>query len=245
LQGRLIVCYDEATFCVVLFGAPCVTHPATPTLANKCQNETDNFLNQRQYDPQYCYELFVRAFRYNDNAAFDQLLTVYHGLVIHWAKRHSPFTAVKAEREEITHYAFIKMWRSTRGERFTFDSLPAILGYLRDCINAALWEMHRDFAATSKEQGVDKPMVTEIQLEGTPDFELLWQQICIVLPERELQNIVWYSFVHGYKPEALLAEFPADYPDKDTIRVLKQKAMRRLRKDPMLRRWFGLPSDEL
>jgi len=220
-------------------------HPAPPDLANRCRNETDNFLHQRHYDPQYCYELFVRAFRHGDNAAFDQLLKVYHGLVIHWAKRHSLFTAVQAKRDDITHYAFIKMWRSTRGERFTFDSLPAILGYLRDCINAALYEMYRDFVAASKEQVVEKPIATELLLEGAPDFELLWQHICIIIPERDLQNLVWYSFVHGYKPEALQAEFPADYPGKEAIRVLKQKAMRRLRKDPMLRQWFGLPPDDL
>lgn len=34
----------------------------TPDLAKHCQTETDHFLHQRQYDPHYCYELFVRAF---------------------------------------------------------------------------------------------------------------------------------------------------------------------------------------
>lgn len=227
------------------FGAPGVTHSAGFNLADNCQRETDNFLHQRYYDPQYCYELFVQAFRHGDSVAFDRLLQVYHGLVLHWAKRHSLFTAIQAEREQITHYAFIKMWRSTRGERFTFGSLPAILGYLRDCINAALYEMYRDFVAPPREQGIEQLPPSDLLSEEAPDFELLWQRICAILPERELQNVVWYSFVLGYKPEALQAEFPLDYPDTGSIRVLKQKAMRRLRKDPVLRRWFGLPPDEV
>lgn len=218
--------------------------PSDP-LGNQCRTETDNFLHQRQYDPQYCYELFVRAFRHGDDVAFQQLLGVYQGLVIHWAKRHSLFTTVQTERDDITHYVFYKMWRSRHGERFTFESLPAILGYLRDCINASLFEMYRDFTASSKEITMDPSVAMDSVLEGTPDFELLWQRICILLPERDLQNLVWYSFVHGYKPEALQSEFSDIYPDKESIRVLKQKALRRLRKDALLRQWFGLPADEI
>ncbi len=222
-----------------------MTHPPILVLTRNCQTETDNFLHQRRYDPHYCYELFVRAFRHGDSHAFEQLLSVYQGLVIHWAKRHSLFSAVQEQRDQITHYVFYKMWRSTRGERFTFESLPAILGYLRDCINAALFEMYHDYATPTREQPLETALLADGRTEQSPDFELLWQHICTLLPEPALQHIVWYSFVLGYTPEALQAGFPAEYPDKDTIRVLKQKAMRRLRKDPSLRQWFGLPEEEL
>jgi hypothetical protein len=124
-----------------------VFHPSPPTLAEHYPAPIGHFLQRRYHDPQHCYELFVRAFRHRDSVAFDRLLEVYNGLVIHWAKRHSLYDALQDERDKITHYAFIKMWRSTRGDRFTFDSLPAILGYLRDCVDAALSEMYRDFQA--------------------------------------------------------------------------------------------------
>jgi hypothetical protein len=220
-----------------------VIPPATLHLSTKCQTETENFLHQRRYDPQYCYELFVRAFRHNDSVAFAQLLIVYKALVIHWAKRHSLYHTLCDEREKIAHYAFTKMWRSTRGERFRFDTLPAILAYLRDCIDAALLEMYRDLIGQKRGVALPAPDISEPKMEEEPEFELLWQRVMLVLPEPELQHLVWYSFVAGYKPEELVRDFPYHYDDKEVVRILKQKAMRRLRKDPFIRRWFGLPPD--
>jgi hypothetical protein len=222
-----------------------VRHPSIPHLSEQCRTETDNFLHQRDFDPQYCYELFVRAFRHGDSVALDQLLSVYQGLVIHWAKRHSLFGALHSHRERIAHYVFSKMWRSTHGERFTFDTLPAILAYLRDCINAALAEMYRDYISTPREMSPGSMVIEDEGGGDTPDFELLWQRICLILPEADLQKLVWYSFVYGYKPEQLMQEHPDHFPTTAQIRVAKQKAVRRLRKDPLLRRWFGLPPDEL
>lgn len=209
-------------------------------LAQKCAQETNLYFTHHDYDSSYCFELFRRAIRNNDERALELIIIQYQPLVARWVDRwmakHPDFPLANEEAQDFIAQAFERFWISFTPAKFDkSQSLAAVLRYLQMCVNGAITDAWRKSRRIQLEQ---EPRDEEQELsepESTPE-ELLqrdefWQLIKKKSKDPKEYTVVYASFSLALSPREILAEYPGLFSDIKEIYQLKANLLDRLERD--------------
>jgi DNA-directed RNA polymerase specialized sigma24 family protein len=215
---------------------------AVADLAQKCAQETDLYFNHQDYDSTYCFELFRRAIRNNDERALEVVIVQYQPLVARWVDKwmdkHPDFPSFNEEPQDFIAQAFERFWISFTPAKFDkSQSLAAVLRYLQMCTNGAImdaWRKSRrlqiEQEPRDEEQGFSEP-----DPDPTPE-ELLqkdefWQLIKKKTKDPKEYIVVYASFHLALSPREILIEYPNEFRDIKEIYQYKANMLERLERD--------------
>ncbi len=110
-------------------------------LARSCSEETNKFLKQNASDDRFCLELFRRAIVKRDDDAWACIYQQYAPLVLTWVTQHQSAAPVLGQDGSgpLVNAAFAKFSQAlTPVKMGNFDSLAAILKYLKMCVHSVV-----------------------------------------------------------------------------------------------------------
>ena len=93
-------------------------HMALADLADWCAHQTELYFQHQSHDPRYCFELFRRAIREQDQTAWRLICLQYEALVTGWVRQHSRFESSGEEIQYFVNGAFAKIAISLTPDKF-------------------------------------------------------------------------------------------------------------------------------
>src|SRR6201993_3469950 len=127
-------------------------------LARCCSEETNKFLKQSVSNDRYCLELFRRAIVNRDDDAWACIYQQYAPLVLTWVTQHQSAAPVLGQDggAPLVNAAFAKFSQAlTPAKMDNFDSLAAILKYLKMCVHSVIADEVRSRKAQQLEETLD------------------------------------------------------------------------------------------
>ena len=213
---------------------------AVEDLAKRCAQETDLFFTHHDYDSSYCFELFRRAIRNNDEQALKVVIDQYQPLVERWVDRwmakHPDFPLVNEEAQDFVAQAFERFWISFTPAKFDkSQSLAAVLRYLQMCVNGAITDAWRKLRRIQLEQEMRDEEQEFSVPESTPEDLLqrdeFWQLIRKKSKDPKEYTVVYASFSLALSPREILAEYPEIFSNVKEIYQCKANLLDRLERD--------------
>jgi DNA-directed RNA polymerase specialized sigma24 family protein len=219
-------------------------------VAQQCKTETDHYFQRTDFDPRYCYELFRRALAERVEQAWTLIYTQYTALVLGWVLQHTALASADEEAQYFVNRAFEKMWRALSPHRFAhFPDLKSLLKYLQMCVHSVITDHLRAAPPTLDAQ----PLVADLPQAHLPDnlsndlsgdlSGNLWREEFWALVQKRLKSeeerlVIYYRFIQGMPPRAICQSFPEIFPNTETINLVQQNVISRLRRDPDLRKFI-------
>src|SRR5215470_19580224 len=127
-------------------------------LARCCSEETNKFLKQSVSNDRYCLELFRRAIVSRDNDAWACIYQQYAPLVLTWVTQHQSAAPLLGQDGSgpLVNAAFAKFSQAlTPAKMENFDSLAAVLKYLKMCVHSVVADEVRARKAQQFEETLD------------------------------------------------------------------------------------------
>ena len=209
-------------------------------LAQRCGQETDLYFNNRDHDTRYCFELFRRAIRDNDQRALEVVIAQYQPLVARWVDRwmgkHPDFPWGNNEPQDFIAQAFERFWISfTPAKLDKSQSLPAVLKYLQMCVNGAITDAWRKLRRIQLEQETREGEEEFSEPEPSPEDLLqkdeFWQLIRKKSKDPKEYTVIYASFHLALSPREILAEYPDEFKNIKEIYQYKANLLERLERD--------------
>ena len=127
-------------------------------LACGCSEETNKFLRQSVSDDRFCLELFRRAIVKRDDEAWASIYQQYAPLVLTWVTQHQSTALLLGQdgSAPLVNAAFAKFAQAlTPAKIGNFDSLAAILKYLKMCVHSVVSDEIRSRQARQYEETLE------------------------------------------------------------------------------------------
>lgn len=222
-------------------------HLSIKELAQKCAQETDRFHRQQSYDPQYCFELFQRAFRGLEDA-WHALQRQYKSQVAGWVTRHPGFHSSGEEIDYFVSGTLFKFWNAMTPTNFQrFDDLGSLLRYLQMCVHSVISDYNRSndladtYDPTEELKQATKPETRKSEanvLNG-----VYWQK-CREWLDTRLNNLKERLVIKLYiddalKPREIYAHSPNVFENVDEVYRIRQNVFARLARDPEFDQFCG------
>ena len=213
---------------------------AVGDLAQRCAQETDLYFTHQDYDSRYCFELFRRAIRDNDERALEVVIVQYQPLVARWVDKwmdkHPDLPFFHEETQDFIAQAFERFWISFTPDKLDkSQSLAAVLRYLQMCANGAItdaWRkarrIHLEQDSRDEEQGTAEPDPTPEDLLQNDEF---WQLIQKKARDLKEYIVVYASYHLDLSPREIFAEYPGEFKDIKEIYQHKANFLERLGRD--------------
>lgn len=205
-------------------------------LAQRCAQETNLYFTQKNYDSNYCFELFRRAVVVRDNDAWDAVYAQYETQVEAWVRRHPEFALLNEEVQDFIAQAFGRFSKYFTAEKLSNSrNLAAILSYLQMCVNGAITDAWRKarYLQLEQESGEEEQEFSESN--PTPEDLLqkneLWQLVRKKAKDPKEYIVIYASFYLGLSPREILAEYPKEFLDIKEIYQHKANFLERLERD--------------
>ena len=214
-------------------------------LSKRCAQETDSYFRKKSNDSRYCLELFRRAIIHRDNDAWDAIYVQYQPQVERWVYRHSKFTSIDQDVQDLTMQAIERFLKYFTAEKFNASqSLPAILNYFQTCVNGVIMDCWRKIRQVQLEQ-MDEEYEREIlddgpSVEDALEEEELWQLVKSRLKDDKEYRLVYASIVLDLSSREILAEYPELFRDISDVYRCSANVLARLQRDPELRKFLKL-----
>jgi DNA-directed RNA polymerase specialized sigma24 family protein len=137
--------------------------------------------------------------------------------------------------------AFAKFAQALTPEKMgNFDSLAAILKYLKMCVHSVVADEVRSRKAQQFEDTLD--MITQEPASDDPAEHVvshiaaqdLWQIIEEELHGEEERIVVYQAYVQGMKPSEICAQHRQYFPTVDDVYRIKRNVLERLRRSRRL-----------
>ncbi len=216
-------------------------------LARCCAEETNKFLKQNASNDRYCLELFRRAIMKRDEDAWACIYQQYAPLVLTWVTQHQSVAPLLGHEGSgpLVNAAFAKFAQAlTPTKMQNFDSLAAILKYLKMCVHSVVADevrsrQSRQYEETieliEQEPATDDPaddVVSSISAQG------LWQVIQEELNGEDERVLIYLAYVHGMKPSEISGQHRRLFPTVDDVYRIKRNVLERLRRNRRLQNLF-------
>lgn len=221
-------------------------HMAMAELAEHCAHETKLYFQHLSHDSRYCFELFRRAIREQDQSAWAIICLQYQPLVAGWVRQHSRFESSGEEVQYFVNGALGKIAITLTPDKFSgFSDLGSLLRYLKMCVHSVIVdyfrfvEQERLYALESASQERALDSSPEEQATNQADRQILWDLIQIRLQDEKERSVIYGSFVLALKPQELYDWFRNLFGDVDEIYRIKQNVLFRLRRDRELQKYLG------
>lgn len=209
-------------------------------LAHRCSEETNKFLKQRASNDLFCLELFRRAITTRDDSAWACIYQQYAPLVLTWVTQHQSATSFLGQEgcAALVNTAFAKLSQAlTPVKMSNFDSLAAVLKYLKMCVHSVVADevrirQTRQYEETlesiDQEPASDDPADEIIASLSAQD---LWQVILEEVNSEEERVLIHLVYGHGMKPGEICLRNPHLFPTVDDVYRIKRNVLDRLRRN--------------
>src|SRR5579885_2943982 len=219
-------------------------------LARCCAEETSKFLKQSASNDRFCLELFRRAIVRRDEDAWTCIYQQYAPLVLTWITQHQSAAPLLGQDggAPLVNAAFAKFSQAlTPAKMKNFDSLAAVLKYLKMCVHSVVADeirsrQSRQYEETLEsiehEPAADDPaddVVASISAQG------LWQIIQEELNGEEERVLIYLAYVQGMKPGEISYRHRRLFPSVDDVYRIKRNVLERLRRNRRLQAMFRSP----
>ncbi len=216
-------------------------------LARCCAEETNKFLKQSMSNDRYCLEMFRRAIVQRDDDAWACIYQQYAPLVLTWVTQHQSAAPLLGQdgSAPLVNAAFAKFSQAlTPAKMANFDSLAAILKYLKMCVHSVVADEVRARQARQYEETLelienepasDDPaddVVANISAQG------LWQIIQEELNSEDERVLIYLAYIQGMKPSEISSQHRQLFPTVDDVYRIKRNVLERLRRNRRLQSMF-------
>ena len=220
---------------------------AVPELARCCAEETSKFLKQNTSNDQYCMELFRRAIVKRDDEAWLYIYQQYSPLVLTWINQHQSAAPLLGQEGSgpLVNAVFAKFAQAlTPAKMGNFDTLAALLKYLKMCVHSVVADEVRARQARQYEEALeaiehepasDDPadaVVSHMSAQG------LWQIIQEELNGEDERVLIYLAYIHGMKPSEISSQHRRLFPTDDDVSRIKRNVLERLRRNRRLQKLF-------
>src|SRR5579884_3178820 len=226
---------------------PPVEQLSVNELARCCSEETNKFLRQSVSNDRYCLELFRRAIVRRDEDAWACIYQQYAPLVLTWVNQHQSAASLLGQDggAPLVNAAFAKFAQAlTPAKMDNFDSLAAVLKYLKMCVHSVIADEVRSrqarqyeetLEAIEQEPSTDDP--AEDVISGL-SIQSLWQVIQEELNGEDERLLIYLAYVQGMKPAEICAHQRQLFPSVEDVYRIKRNVLERLRRNRRLRALF-------
>ncbi|MFP4394479.1 MAG: RNA polymerase sigma factor [Anaerolineales bacterium] len=211
------------------------------TLAHQCRTEESRFRLGQDNSTSACRELFRLAIVHQSQRAWRAVHEQYHAQLLRWASGH------QAAAEDIAQKAWEKFIHSVTPERFPrFANIGALMSFLKRCVKSVLIDRAR------AEERVQNAFAAWIDIEGErhqpPSSSYIIDDIVRQqfvedvydrLRDEEERLVIFLSFELGLPPRDIAARYPEKFPAPKRVSRIKERVIRRLANDPVLRKRYG------
>lgn len=226
---------------------PQVERLSVNELARCCSEETNKFLKQSASNDRYCLELFRRAIVQRSDDAWACIYQQYAPLVLTWVNQHQSATAMLGQdgSASLVNAAFAKFAQAlTPVKMDNFDSLAAVLKYLKMCVHSVIADEVRSRQARQYEETLEliehepstedpaDDVVSSISAQG------LWQVIQEELNGEDERMLIYLAYVHGMKPSEISNQHNRLFPSVEDVYRIKRNVLERLRRNRRLQNLF-------
>jgi hypothetical protein len=216
-------------------------------LARACAEETNKFLKQSASNDRFCLEIFRRAIVKRDDDAWACIYSQYAPLVLTWVTQHQSAASLLGQEgsASLVNAAFAKFSQAlTPAKMANFDSLAAILKYLKMCVHSVVADEVRSRQARQYEETLEmiehEPaaedpadvVVSSISAQG------LWQVIQQELNSEDERMLIYLAYVQGMKPSEISDQHRQIFPTVDDVYRIKRNVLERLRRNRRLQMMF-------
>ncbi len=216
-------------------------------LLSRCSEETSKFLQQRVSDERFCMELFRRAIVQRDDESWTALYQQYASLVLTWVTQHQG-AALLLNQEggaALVNAAFAKFSQALTPEKMDkFDSLAALLRYLKLCVHSVVADELRARQWYQYEETLDaiehEPASTDPadDIVASLSALYLWQIIQEELNGDGERTLMYLAYVQGMKPGEICQRHRQLFPAVDDVYRVKRNVLERLRRNRRLQTLF-------
>src|SRR5712691_3904332 len=216
-------------------------------LARCCSEETNKFLKQSVSNDRFCLELFRRAITNRDDDAWACIYQQYAPLVLTWVTQHQSAAPLLGQDGSgpLVNAAFAKLSQAlTPAKMENFDSLAAILKYLKMCVHSVVADEVRSRQSRQYEEALeliehepatDDPaddVVSNISAQG------LWQVIQEELNGEDERVLIYLAYIQGMKPGEISSQHNRLFPSVEDVYRIKRNVLERLRRNRRLQTLF-------
>ena len=204
-----------------------------PQLAERCRQEAARSRRNLPYDPRYCFELFRRALGKGDQAAWEAINAQYRNLIRHWTG--NPHNAEDLIQETLARFS----QKITPEQLRNYPTLGHLLSYMKiTAKNLVIDRQRRD----ERERRALDAWLAEVERRMPPDLdahldrESLMAYIRSRLNDPEEDLVFTLTFDFDLAPLEIAVRHPERFPTAEDVYRVKERFLRRLRRDPRLRR---------
>jgi RNA polymerase sigma factor (sigma-70 family) len=216
-------------------------------LARCCSEETHKFLRQNASNDRYCMEIFRRAIVLRDNDAWACIYQQYAPLVLTWITQRQSAAPILSQDGSgpLVNAVFAKFAQALAPAKMdNFDTLAAILKYLKMCVHSVVADevrirQSRQYEETleliEQEPASDDPaddVVSTISAQG------LWQVIKEELNGEDERMLIYLAYIQGLKPSEISSQHKRLFPTVDDVYRIKRNVLERLRRNRRLQTMF-------
>src|SRR5579884_656433 len=216
-------------------------------LARCCAEETSKFLKQSVSNDRYCLELFRRAIVNRDDDAWACIYQQYAPLVLTWVTQHQSAAPLLGQDggAPLVNAAFAKFSQAlTPAKMDNFDSLAAMLKYLKMCVHSVVADEVRARQARQYEETLE--LIEQEPASDDPADDVvsnisaqhLWQVIQEELNGEDERVLIYLAYVHGMKPSEISSQHRRLFPTVDDVYRIKRNVLERLRRNRRLQSMF-------
>ncbi len=216
-------------------------------LARCCSEETNKFLKQSVSNDRFCLELFRRAIVTRNDAAWSSIYQQYAPLVLTWVTQHQGATPLLGQdgSAPLVNAAFAKFSQALTPDKMrNFDSLAAILKYLKMCVHSVVSDEVRSRQARLYEETLDSIEHEPASDDPADDVvshisaQDLWQVIQEELNGEDERILLYLAYVQGMKPGEISSQHRKLFPTVDDVYRIKRNVLERLRRNRRLQALF-------
>jgi RNA polymerase sigma factor (sigma-70 family) len=217
-------------------------------LARCCSEETNKFLKQSVSNDRYCLELFRRAIARRDDDAWSCIYQQYAPLVLTWVNQHQSAAPLLGQdgSAPLVNAAFAKFSQAlTPTKMDNFDSLAAVLKYLKMCVHSVIADEVRSRQSRQYEETLElienepasedpaDDVISSISAQG------LWQVIQEELNGEEERVLIYLAYIQGMKPSEISSQHRRLFPTVEDVYRIKRNVLERLRRNRRLQTLFN------
>ncbi len=210
-------------------------------IARCCEEEYARYFRDLKAESLCCYDLARAAFQDRIQDAMTHFYRIYTPLCAGWVVHFPGFESTQEPSPDVfVNIGFGKLFDRLGPQTFhQFETLPAILAYLKKCVITAVLQQLR------------KPVLDELdESHPNPDgfapnveYDQILQRLRELLPAPDDQRLADLRFRQDLKPAEIARAYPQIWPTARDVTVALQRILRALRKDRELRSRFGLPEE--
>ena len=225
------------------------TNLSLTDLARICAEETELFFQHRDHDTRYCFELFRRAIRENDQYAWEIIYDQYQSLVSGWVKHHSGFEMSGEEVQFFVTGAFAKISSILTSEKLDkFSDLQSLLSYLKMCVHSVITDYNRKADQARLQVSFEETQIDIKASDSAPestvldklDSQALWNRLNEKLNNEKERLVMQGVFALALKPRELCDYYEGTFANVEEVYRIKQNIFARLRRDSEFRKFLGV-----